>query len=201
MAVVGHQSQGGCNMIDPRCKKCRRAGEKLFLRGERCFSPKCAMIKKNYPPGIHGQRPRRPLSEYGLQLRNKKKVCQIYGLKEKQLRRYLKGGKEKLLINLETRLDNVCYRLGFASSRAQSRQLVSHRHIKINERKINIPSYQVKIDDVISSFVKSKLKSSEVPDWLSLDKGKQKGQVKKMPQEKNIESIIDLSKIIEFYSR
>jgi len=200
------------------CKKCRRAGEKLFLRGERCFTPKCAMVKKPYPPGVHGKKRRKALSEYGLQLAEKQKLRKIYNIGESQLKKYYriasraKGiATDMLLSQLETRIDNVIFRLGFAESRAKARQIVSHGHILLNDKKITIPSIQVKKGDVIKIKKKSiqkplfselatKLKKYNPPSWLVLDKENLSATVAAMPTKEDIEKNIDLQMVIEYYS-
>ena len=201
------------------CKKCRRAGQKLFLKGERCFSQKCAMIRKPYIPGLHGKARRRGLSEYGQQLIEKQKVRHVYGLSEKQFKNYFKetvgqkGNKEELLVNkLESRLDNIVFRLGWAQSRALARQLVNHGHILVNQRKVDIPSYQVKKEDVIQIKEKSKklapfsdlktiLKKYEAPAWLSLDKQKLIGKITNQPKIADMGKVGEIGMIIEYYSR
>jgi len=207
-------------MLNDQCKKCRRAGQKLFLKGERCFSQKCAMVRRPYIPGIHGKKRRRQLSEYGQQLTEKQKVRYTYGISEKQLKNYFseiakqKGNKEELLLmKLESRLDNVVFRLGFASSsRKLARQLVNHGHILINNRKIDIPSYQVKKGDVIQIRSGSKkiahfkdvstfIKKHEAPSWLALDKQKIEGKVVSSPVIEEIGKVGEVSMIIEYYSR
>lgn len=206
-------------IIDSKCKKCRRAGQKLFLKGERCFSQKCAMIRKPYIPGLHGKARRRSLSEYGQQLIEKQKVRHIYGVSEKQFKNYFKeivgqkGNKEELLVNkLESRLDNVVFRLGWAQSRALARQLVNHGHILVNQRKVDIPSYQVKKGNVIQIKEKSKksapfrdlkttLKKYEGPAWLSLDKQKLIGKIINQPKIADIGKVGEIGMIIEYYSR
>jgi len=206
-------------IIDSKCKKCRRAGQKLFLKGERCFSQKCAMIRKPYIPGLHGKARKRGLSEYGQQLIEKQKVRHVYGVSEKQFKNYFKeivdqrGNKEELLVNkLESRLDNIVFRLGWAQSRALARQLVNHGHISVNQRKVDIPSYQVKKEALIRIKEKSKklapfrdlkttLKKYEVPAWLSLDKQKLIGKVINQPQVADISKVGEIGMIIEYYSR
>ena len=185
-------------MINDKCKKCRRAGEKLFLKGEKCFSPKCPITRKPYPPGKFGKsrrkRPNRGLSEYGVQLREKQKLKFSYGLRERQFANYLKEANKKgggdvktyLLELLESRLDNVVFRLGLTNSRSQTRQIISHGHIMVNNRKVTIPSYRVKIGDKISIRPQSinktvfrdldiKLKKYNPPSWINLDKDKKEG--------------------------
>ncbi len=207
-------------MLDSKCKKCRRVGQKLFLKGERCFSQKCAMIRKPYIPGLHGKsRRRKGISEYGQQLIEKQKVRHVYGISERQFKNYFKeivdqkGNKEELLVNkLESRLDNVIFRLSWAQSRALARQLVNHGHIVVNQRKVDIPSYQVKKGDVIQIKEKSKkiapfrdlkltLKKYEAPAWLSLDKQKLVGKIIGQPKIADIGKIGEIGMIIEYYSR
>ncbi len=206
-------------MVDSKCRKCRRAGQKLFLKGDRCFSQKCAMIRKPYPPGVHGKTRRRRISEYGLQLIEKQKIRHAYGVSEKQFKGYFKniigqrGNKEDLLAQkLEKRLDNIVFRLGWAKSRKLARQIVNHGHILVNNRKVDIPSYQVKKEDIIKIKEKSKkttlfsdlktiLKKYEVPKWLSLDKQKLEGGMKREPQLDDLDKIGEINMIIEYYSR
>jgi small subunit ribosomal protein S4 len=205
--------------LDPKCKQCRRVGEKLFLKGERCLSPKCAIVKKNYPPGVHGVKGKRKLSEYGLQLQEKQKAKKEYNLLEDQFRLTFERGKkqagdagENLFRLLETRLDNVVYRLGFASSRSQARELVTHGHFLVNDKKVNIPSYQVKTGDVIKikekskrlklfSILPEKLKKVEIPSWLNLDRKELIGKVLHNPTMDEIKTNVNVQMIIEFYSR
>ncbi len=206
-------------MIDSQCKKCRRAGQKLFLKGERCFGQKCAMIRKPYVPGVHGKSYRRRISEYGQQLAEKQKVRHTYGISEQQFKRYFKeivrqkGNKEELLARkLENRLDNVVFRLGWARSRRLARQIVSHGHILVNGRKVDIPSYQVKKGAVIKlkersrkltlfNDLKAFLKKQEIPQWLSLDREKLEGKVKTQPKIEDMGKVGELNMIIEYYSR
>jgi len=204
----------------PKEKIERRIGEKLFLKGERSYSQKSAMIRRPYPPGVHGRRPRR-LSEYGSQLISKQKVRNIYRVLEKQFKNYVKEALKArgesgivLLRKLENRLDNVVFRLGFSQARDTARQLVTHGHFWVNNKSLNIPSYQVKVGDVIkvkpsslkntyfSSFLSQFLKRYKVPDWLELDKDKLEGKVKRLPglEDSGINPK-DLQAIIEFYSR
>lgn len=205
--------------LSPQCKICRREGEKLFLKGERCFSPKCAMVKKNYPPGVHGVRGRGRLTDYGLQLREKQKAKRIYGILEKQFKNYFNKAIKKtgdtgeiILRFLELRLDNVIYRLGLASSRRQARQLVNHRHFLVNNKKVNIPSYQLKAGDEIKVSEKSlnykhfqavlkTIKKHEIPGWLNLDSQKLRGKIISFPAEEDLEQSINMSLIVEYYSR
>lgn len=206
-------------MIDPKCKKCRRAGQKLFLKGERCFTPKCAMIKKAYPPGVHGRKRKPALSEYGTQLSEKQKLRRTYNISEKQLRKYFqeavktKGVLTEVLLNkLETRIDNVIFRLGWAESRPKARQIVSHGHILLNNRKITIPSINVRKKDIIEikktslnkalfKNLETKLKKYKAPSWLSLDKKELKATILGLPSEEEISVPVDLSMIVEYYSR
>jgi len=202
------------------CKKCRRAGQKLFLKGERCFSSKCAMVKKPYPPGVHrGKKRRRTNSEYGAQLTEKQKLRRIYGINEKQSNRYFKESmKEKgvvgdnLLRKLETRLDNVVSKLGWAESKRKARQLVNHGHILVNNRKVDIPSFQVKPKDTIGikknslklkpfKDLKIKLKKFKTPEWLSLDENKLKGKINSFPGREDINIPVDIQMVVEYYSR
>lgn len=203
-----------------KCKLCRRIGEKLFLRGERCYSPKCALVRRKYPPGVHGSTTTRgKISEYGKQLQEKQKAKWIYGLLEKQFRglyqKVLKGKGdtgENLLRLLELRLDNVTYQLGLAKSRPSARQIVSHGHILVNGRKINIPSYQVKLGDEISIKKRSQeslyfkdilplMSKIERPSWLAWDTGKMKGLLKSLPKKEELVQNINARLILEYYSR
>ncbi len=206
-------------MIDAKCKKCRRAGQKLFLKGERCFTPKCSMIKKAYPPGVHGKKRRPALSEYGAQLAEKQKLRRIYNVSEKQLKKYFQEAAkarrvvtETLLKKLETRIDNAVFRLGLAESRTKARQIVSHGHILLNGRRVNIPSINLKKGDTIeikkSSLKKSlfknletRLKKYKSPSWLSLDKKEMKATVLGSPSKEEIEVPVDLFMVVEYYSR
>ncbi len=205
----------------PVCKLCRREGEKLFLKGERCFSPKCAFERRSYAPGMHGRQAqfRRKESDYALQLRAKQKARRIYGVYERQFRRYFREAQRQkgltgvnLLILLESRLDNAVYRLGFASSRSQARQLVLHGHFAVNGRKTNIPSYLVKPGDVISVRESSRgkayfkeiaqtLDESRVPAWLSLDIPNLTGKVVDSPSRDDVDVTLNEHLIVEYYSR
>ncbi len=205
-------------MKDAVCKKCRRAMQKLFLKGERCYTAKCSMIKKPYPPGMHGKK-RKNISEYGAQLLEKQKICEIYNLREKQLRGYLqKASKQKgvlgdnLLKKLETRLDNVIFRLGWGDSRRKTRQIVNHGHILVNNKKVDLPSFQVKSKDEIKikegslktplfKDLQTKLKKHEIPTWLSLDKKKLVGKIISEPSAEKVNIPVDVHMIIEHYSR
>lgn len=205
----------------PVCKLCRREGEKLLLKGERCFTPKCALERRAYAPGVHGRQAqfRRKKSDYGLQLREKQKARRIYGVLERQFRRYFKEAERRkgltgvnLLIVLESRLDNVVYRLGFADSRAQARQLVRHGHFDVNGRKTNTPSFLVKAGDVITVRERSKkityfrdlstvMEHKVVPEWLSLDIPKMEGRVLTLPTREDIDASLNEHLIVEYYSR
>ncbi len=200
------------------CRLCRRENLKLFLKGERCYTDKCAIERRNYPPGQHGQgRPK--FSEYSIQLREKQKVKRIYGLVESQFRRTfdqasrIKGiTGETLLVFLERRLDNVTYRLGFASSRAEARLLVRHGHILINGKRVNIPSYQVRVGEVVSVKEQSRqmgriLTAMEgaqrrgVPEWAELDRDNCSGRIKILPTRSDITMPINEKLIVELYSK
>lgn len=202
------------------CKKCRRIGQKLFLKGERCFTPKCAMVKKPYPPGIHGKKKkRRAMSEYGAQLTEKQKICKIYNIRERQFKRYFReASREKGVIGdniikkLELRLDNIVFRLGFAESRKKARQIVSHGHILVNDKKINFPSFQTGSKDIIKikkpsqelvlfKELKTKLKKYKPLDWLSLDKNKLEGKIISLPIQENVNIPANMQMIVEYYSR
>lgn len=207
--------------VDSVCKLCRREGEKLFLKGARCFSPKCAIEKRSYPPGLHGRQAqfRRKESDFGVQLRAKQKIRRMYGVFERQFRRYFKEALrlkgltgENLLMILESRLDNTIYRLGLATSRAQARQLVSHGHFDVNGRKTNIPSFLVSVGDVIVVREKSQkspifkeiaagLDSGKVPSWLSLNEKAMSGQVLEMPSREHVDVSLEEQLVVEYYSR
>lgn len=207
--------------IDPKCKQCRRIGEKLMLKGDRCSSPKCAMVRRSYIPGFHGPKAKGPgrKSDYGLQLQEKQKAKKLYLLSEKQFRILFekahkkRGNTEEIFLRLlELRLDNVVYRLGFASSRNEGRQLVNHGHFTVNGRGVNIPSFQVKQGDVIKVKEKAarskkfaallaKIKKEEVPGWLFLDLEAKTGKVLHEPAKKDVSSNINPQIIVEFYSR
>lgn len=204
--------------IGAKCKQCRREGKKLFLKGERCYTGACAIERRPYAPGQHGQN-RTKLSEYGLQLREKQKAKRIYGILESQFRAYFeKADKqrgitgENLLRHLELRLDNVAYRLGLGRSRTEARQVVRHNLIVVNGKKVNIPSYQVRVGDVIE--VKEDAKSIErfkqitevtasriVPEWLEGDIDNLRGTVKAVPARDQIDTDIQETLIVELYSK
>ena len=201
---------------DASCRLCRREGQKLFLKGERCYSVKCAMEKRSYAPGQHGQS-RKKISEYGIQLREKQKAKRFYGLQETQFRNlFNKAAKKKgitgenLLIMLEMRMDNVIFRLGFASSRKEARQLVTHGHFRVNGKKVDIPSAMVSVGDVI--IVKEKSMNSpkfkeirdmsiSVPAWVTVDVDKLEGKVVAMPVREDIDTPIAEHLIVELYSK
>ncbi len=201
----------------PACKLCRREGMKLFLKGERCLTEKCAIERRSYPPGEHG-RGRIKQSEYLLQLREKQKARRYYGLLEKQFRTYYeKAAKQRagvtgdnLLRMLESRIDNVVYRLGFAASRAQARQLVRHGHFLVNGRRVNIPSYQVRPNDVISLKLGSPAEqvvrdatdlTASVAPWLQADHDGLTGKILKWPERAEIDTPVQESLIVELYSK
>lgn len=204
----------------PVCRLCRAQGMKLFLKGERCYTPRCAIERRKAPPGDKtAQQRRRRLSEHGTQLEEKQKARNIYGVLETQFRNYFdragraKGVTGELLMQfLERRLDNIVYRLGFADSRAQARQTVNHGHIVVNGRRVNIPSFLVKPGDVISwreqskklelfKFVSANLGKKQVPGWLRLDASSATGEMVSIPGAGEFDSTVDTRQIVEFYSR
>jgi small subunit ribosomal protein S4 len=203
----------------PVCRLCRRERMKLFLKGDRCFKEKCAVERRNFPPGQHGTRRGRRTLGYGLQLREKQKVKRIYGVLESQFRNYFEEADrrkgitgENLLVMLEKRLDNVVYSLGFASSRAQARQFVRHGHVQVDGRKITIPSYQVKAGQALTvressrknPFIRSSVETARgrgVPDWLELDAENVSGKVLRLPTREDIKLPIQEQLIVELYSR
>ena len=181
------------------CRLCRREGVKLFLKGDRCYGPKCAVGNRPTPPGEHGQARQKKQSEYGMQLREKQKARRAYGVFETQFHNYFTMAErqkgvtgENLLILLERRLDNVVYRLGLGASRPQARQLVRHGHILVNGKKVNIPSYLVDVNDVITRVV---------PKWLTLDAENLKGTVAALPQREDVDLTLQEHLIVELYSR
>jgi len=202
----------------PVCRLCRRDGVKLFLKGERCYTSKCAIERRKYPPGQHGQRQRK-LAEYGVQLREKQKLKRIYRLLERQFSNYFKEAVRRkgvtgeiLLQLLELRLDNAVYRLGFGLSRRQARQLVNHGHFLVNGKKVNIPSYQLRPGDTIAVAENSKKAGAIVealnltggrrtPEWLSLDVAAMGGRVLAAPIREQIDTQVNEALIVEFYSR
>ncbi len=201
------------------CRLCRRENLKLFLKGDRCYSDKCAFDRRGYPPGQHGQRRGRKNSDYAIQLREKQKVKRMYGLSENQFRLFFKSADHQkgitgtnLLVSLERRLDNVVYRLGFVNSRTQGRQLVKHNHFLVNGKKVNIPSYTMKMGDVVEIREKSRnmqtIKDSldavvrrGIPQWLDLDKDGLKGIVKVYPVREDLTMPIQEQLIVELYSK
>lgn len=203
----------------PVCKLCRREGEKLFLKGSRCLSAKCAFEKRSYTPGQHGLTRRSKLSEYGIQLREKQKVKRMYGVLESQFRNYYEKATrqkgitgENLLQMLESRLDNVIFRLGFAASRNAARQLILHRHFTVNGRPVNIPSYLLKPGDLVAVREKSRklaviheamrrLKDEAILPWLRVDKAKMEGQFIEKPSRQDIPIQIQENLIVELYSK
>ena len=207
---------------DAVCSLCRREGEKLFLKGERCYSPKCAFERKPYPPGLHGKQAqfrRKKDSDYAMQLRAKQKARRVYGVMERQFHRYFREAERhrgmtglNLLIALESRLDNVVYRQGFALSRAHARQLVRHGHFRVNDQKVDIPSYLVKPGDVVAVAPDSRytagfkeiardLAHREVPNWLSRDDVTMSGRVLALPTREDMDVSINEQLIVEYYSR
>lgn len=204
--------------LEPKCRQCRREGEKLFLKGDKCFSSKCAIERRNYAPGQHGQKKSR-ISDYGLQLREKQKVRRIYGLLESQFRLAYQTAEKKrgvtgenLLQLLESRLDNVAYHMGFGASRSESRQVVRHNCVLVNGHRVNIPSYQVmpgdiiEIDDKAKNHlrIKSALETAEqrgFPAWIDVDVKAMKGQYKVKPERSELSSTINESLIVELYSK
>lgn len=204
---------------DPVCRLCRREGMKLFLKGERCFTDKCAIERRNYAPGQHGQGRRRKISEYAVQLREKQRLKRMYGLLEKQFKKYFtmaersrKVTGEALLELLERRLDNMVYRLGMARSRAEARQLVRHRHFTVNGKRVNIPSYLTNPGDEIAVRERSRSKHSfkqavelserkGVPAWLELEASSFTGKVIKMPEREDLAIPVNERLVVELYSK
>ena len=201
---------------DAKCRLCRREGMKLFLKGARCFTDKCAIERRNYPPGQHGLN-RGKLTPFGVQLREKQKAKRIYGVLESQFRRYFHAAErekgvtgENLLRLLELRLDNVVYRLGFAASRRESRQMVAHSHFSVNGRKVSVPSYLVKVGDTVA-LRGSKLEArvddnmnagrGAVPQWLELDAAGRRGVVRSLPLREDIQIPVTEQLIVELYSK
>ena len=204
---------------DSVCRQCRRENLKLFLKGDRCYSDKCAFDRRGYPPGQHGERRGRKMSDYGIQLREKQKVKRMYGLSEKQFHLFfLRADGQKgitgtsLLVLLERRLDNVIYQLGFATSRSQARQMVSHGYVCVNDRRVNIPSFLVKENDEISlkfvkkgqDTVKANIEVAQgrtVPAWLAVDAEHFKAKVIRFPEREDIGFPVNEQLIVELYSR
>jgi small subunit ribosomal protein S4 len=204
--------------LDPKCRQCRREGEKLFLKGEKCFTDKCAVERRAYAPGQHGQKNLRR-SDYGNQLREKQKIRRIYGLLERQFRNTYKDAAsskgvtgEALLQMLESRLDTVAYRMGFGSSRTEARQIVRHNGILVNGKRVNIPSYRVRQGDVVEVAegakaqlrIKGAVEAAEsrgYPDWIEVDAKALKGTFKALPQRSELPSTINESLVVELYSK
>lgn len=204
---------------DSVCRHCRRENLKLYLKGDRCYSDKCAFDRRSYPPGEHGERRGRKISDYGIQLREKQKVKRMYGLSEKQFHLFFERAEAQrgvtgtnLLVLLERRLDNVVYRLGFANSRTQGRQFVLHNHFQVNGKKVNIPSFIVKKGDSIEVKEKSKKITAisdsieavvrrGIPQWLELEKEKHKGVVTGLPVREDITMPIQEQLVVELYSK
>lgn len=204
--------------LEPKCRQCRREREKLFLKGEKCFTDKCAVERRDYPPGQHGQKSGR-LSDYGVQLREKQKLRRTYGVLERQFRLEYKEAErqkgvtgERLLQRLESRLDNVVYRMGFGSSRTEARQIVRHNGILVNGKRVNIPSYHVSEGDVVQVADRAKgqlrikgaaeaAESRGFPEWVEVDVKALKGTFKARPQRSELPSTINESLVIELYSK
>jgi small subunit ribosomal protein S4 len=205
--------------LDAKCRQCRREGEKLFLKGEKCFTDKCAVERRAYAPGQHGQKKNTRLSEYGGQLREKQKVRRIYGVLERQFRLTYKQAEsqrgitgESLLQILESRLDNVSYRMGFGASRSEARQVVRHNGVLVNGKRVNIPSYQVRPGDVVEVVEKSKaqlrikaaIAAAEqrgFPEWIDMDTKAFKGTYKAKPQRAELPATINEHLVVELYSK
>ena len=201
---------------DAKCRLCRREGMKLFLKGARCFTDKCAIERRNYPPGQHGLN-RGKLTPFGIQLREKQKAKRIYGVLESQFRRYFHAAErekgvtgENLLRLLELRLDNVVYRLGFAASRRESRQMVAHGHFSVNGRKVSVPSFLVKVGDAVAlrgskyeARVDDNMNAGRgaVPQWLEVDAGGRRGVVRSLPLREDIQIPVSEQLIVELYSK
>ena len=205
--------------IGPVCRLCRREGMKLFLKGERCYTDKCAIEKRNVPPGQHGRARRQKMAGYGVQLREKQKVKRTYGVLESQFRRYFEAADrqkgvtgELLLQMLERRLDNVVYRLGFATSRAQARQLVRHGHFTVNGKKVDIPSYAARSGDTIAvrgtsaqnatiQHAMDEVKGRGIPEWLLFDSAALAGRISSLPTREQINLPVQEQLIVELYSK
>lgn len=206
------------NTLESSCKLCRRENEKLFLKGDRCFTSKCAIVKRNYVPGVHGIKRQPRLSEYGQQLRSKQKAKRMYGVMERQFVKYYQKASSQedsaiaLKRLLEMRFDNTVYRLGFAISRSQARQMISHGMFTVNGKKMNIPSYQVHIGDLITikenktakplfKDLGEKLAQHNLKSWITLDAAQLEGKVVSLPHKNDLEDSVAANQIIEFYSR
>jgi small subunit ribosomal protein S4 len=205
--------------IGPVCRLCRREGMKLFLKGERCYTDKCAIEKRNVPPGQHGRARKAKMAGYGVQLREKQKVKRTYGVLESQFRRYFEAADrqkgvtgELLLQMLERRLDNVVYRLGFATSRAQARQLVRHGHFLVNGKKVDIPSFAVRSGDSVAirsgsaenptiQHAMEEVKGRGIPEWLMLDSAALSGRISQLPTREQINLPVQEQLIVELYSK
>jgi small subunit ribosomal protein S4 len=205
--------------LKSKCARCRREGEKLFLKGERCYMAKCGAVRRPYPPGMHGPKGKSRLTGYGTQLREKQKAKHIYGILERQFRNYFDKASKKrgdtsefLLQLIEMRFDNTVYRLGLGKSRQQARQLVNHGLFFVNGKRVTIPAYQVEVGDIISikpsaankkifQNLSQTLQKHEAPVWLSLDSAKLEGKVVRKPTKDDVKTQFDLKMIIEFYSR
>ena len=205
--------------LDAKCRQCRREGEKLFLKGEKCFTDKCAVERRAYPPGQHGQKKNQRMSDYGGQLREKQKLRRIYGLLENQFRLTYRSAEiqrgitgESLLQLLESRLDNVSYRMGFGASRSEARQTVRHNGILVNGKRVNIPSYQVRPGDVVEIAERAKaqlrikvaLQAAEqrgFPEWIEVDAKAMKGTFKAKPQRSELPATINEHLVVELYSK
>lgn len=205
--------------LDPKCRQCRREGEKLFLKGEKCFTDKCAIERRSYAPGQHGQRSGQRMSDYGVQLREKQKIRRLYGILERQFRKvYAEADRrrgqtgENLLQLLEGRLDSVAYRMGFGVSRSEARQIVRHNGMLINGTRVNIPSYNVRPGDVVeltegsrgSLRVKAALEAAEsrgYPEWIEVDVKAGKGTFKAYPQRAELPATLNEGLVVELYSR
>ena len=205
--------------LDPKCRQCRREGEKLFLKGEKCFTDKCAIERRSYAPGQHGQKSGARLSDYGTHLREKQKIRRIYGLLEGQFRKVYKEADrrkgvtgENLLQLLESRLDAVVHRMGFAASRAEARQVVRHNGVLVNGRRVNIPSFQVRPGDVLEVAeqakkhlrIKAALEAAEsrgFPDWIEVDVKAAKGTFKARPERSELPQTINENLVVELYSK
>jgi small subunit ribosomal protein S4 len=205
--------------LDPKCRQCRREGEKLFLKGEKCFTDKCAVERRAYPPGQHGQKKNTRVSDYGGQLREKQKLRRIYGILEGQFRLTYRAAEikrgitgENLLQLLESRLDNVSYRMGFGASRSEARQVVRHNGILVNGKRVNIPSYQVSPGDVVEIAektraqlrIKAAVEAAEqrgFPEWIEVDTKAMKGTFKAKPQRSELPATINEHLVVELYSK
>lgn len=205
--------------LDPKCRQCRREGEKLFLKGEKCFTDKCAVERRAYPPGQHGQKKNSRISDYGGQLREKQKLRRIYGMLEAPFRLIYRAAEvqrgitgENLLQLLESRLDNISYRMGFGASRAEARQVVRHNGILVNGRRVNIPSYKLRPGDVVEVAEKTKahlriktaVQAAEqrgFPEWLDVDVKAMKGTFKAKPQRSELPATINEHLVVELYSK